>query len=469
MGDLIEEHRQMKKLVETGALIPGVYSGKVGSMTYTPISIEEYLNKVKFGNIFGLAYNTRTMGRGIFTLGNEGEIINFKGVDSHLQNENSIAISKTEGDLEAITEQSSYGINAVHFIDRSKANPEGKERIEFRIKGASQFQNILAEKIKRDLIEKKDKKHLVKLPELDIPTPFTREFCEKFDLPRVVELTDEFIDGLESGSYAKYCYNYLNSNGITITTRNQLWNEYFKDKNPSRLQDKTFRDLLDREDGTYGLGAIFGQTTRVLDNPFRIMELDWYIKNNDTNAVSAIMDYSMKKCKGDLLSCYSVISARNAAGFMNLNLSFSNFEHRQDYPLSGEICDDAYDDISSSLNATNPTRDDNYKRLEYRNQVYIWITNMIIIENAYKLIGREIPQGYKEGFLKTFYESLDDKVKFKECFKTSNPMDEIRIISNAEKNFDGMESIMQDFRRIAIDLYKSEIQKNENSNENMEI
>ena len=468
MGDLIEKHKKLQKLVETGALIPGVYSGKVGSMTYTPISIEEYLNKVKCGDIFYLAYNTRTMGRGIFTLGNEGEIINFKGVDSHLQNEDSIAVSKTEGHLEVITEQSSYGINVAHFIDRSKETPEGKERMEFRIKGASQFQNILAEKIKRDLIEKKDKQHFIKLPNLDMPTPFTEEFCERFDLPREVELTDEFIDGLEDESYGKYCYDYLNSNGIIVNSRNQLWHEYFREKKSSRLQDETFRNLLDREDETYGLGAIFGQTTRVLDNPFRIMELDYYIKNNDVNAVSAIMEYSMERCGGDLLSEYSAISARNAAGFMNLNLSFSNFEHRQDYPLSGEICDDAYDDISSSLYTTNPTREDEYKKLKYRNQIYIWITNMKIIENAYKLLGMEIPQGYRESFIETFYESLEDKENFKECFKSPNPMDEIRLISNAEKNFEGMEPTMQDFRRIAVDLYKTKMQENEKSKKGTE-
>lgn len=465
MGNLIDEHKKMQKLVEARVLIPGMYSGKVGSMTYIPISIEEYLNRVKVGGIVGLAYNTRTMGRGIFTLGNEGEIINFKGVDSQLQNDNSIAVSKTEGELEKITEQPSYGINAAHFIDRSKANPEGKERMEFRVKGASQFQNILAEKIKRDLIEKRDKKQLIKLPKLDMPIPFSEEFCERFDLPRVVELTDEFINGLESGSYGRYCYDYLNRNGTTINTRNQLWTEYFKEKDPSRLQDDNFRALLDREDSTYGLGAIFGQTTRTLDNPFRIMELDYYIKTNDTDAVRAIMEYSIGRCNGDLLSQYSVLSARNAAGFMNLNLAFSNFEHRQDFPLSGEICDDAYDDISSSLRTTSPTRADEYNKLKYRNQIYLWITNMKIIENAYTLLGMKIPQGYKESFIQTFYEALEDKENFKKCFKSPEPMDEIRIINNAEKNFEGMESIMQDFRNIAVNLYKAKMEENEKSNE----
>ena len=47
-------------------------------------------------------------------------------------------------------------------------------------------------------------------------------------------------------------------------------------------------------------------------------------------------------------------------------------------------------------------------------------------------------------------------------------MDEIRLISNAEKNFEGMEPTMQDFRRIAVDLYKTKMQENEKSKKGTE-
>lgn len=80
---------------------------------------------------------------------------------------------------------------------------------------------------------------------------------------------------------------------------------------------------------------------------------------------------------------------------------------------------------------------------------------MKIIENAYKLIGKEIPKGYQESFIETFYEALDNKENFKMCFKSPNPMGDIKIINNAEKNFCGMESTMQEFRKIAIDVYKT--------------
>lgn len=32
MDNLIEEHTKLKKLVETGVLIPGIYNGNIGNM-----------------------------------------------------------------------------------------------------------------------------------------------------------------------------------------------------------------------------------------------------------------------------------------------------------------------------------------------------------------------------------------------------------------------------------------------------
>lgn len=58
---------------------------------------------------------------------------------------------------------------------------------------------------------------------------------------------------------------------------------------------------------------------------------------------------------------------------------------------------------------------------------------MKIIENAYKLIGKEIPKGYQESFIETFYEALDNKENFKMCFKSPNPMGEIKYKTKTKK------------------------------------
>lgn len=455
MSNLIEEHVKLKKLVETGVLIPGIYTGNVGNMRYTHISKEEYIERINKGYIQGLSYNTKTMGRGIFTLNDNGKIINYKGVDSQLKNEDSIAVQTTECRIDNVNAQDSYGINIIYFIDRDDKNPDGKLRLEFRVKGASQYQNLLVEKLKRDDIQRKDTKGLIKLPDFDMPKPLSSEMCEKFSLPRVLQMTDEFLGRIEPGSYAEYCITELKKQNINITHRNQLWQEYFQEYYPEKLQEADLLSTIQKEDQTYGLGAIFAQTTRKLDNPFRIMELNEYIKNRDIKAVSAIIEYSKSKCDSELLEEFSRTTAKNVAGFMNLNLAINNFEHRQDYPLSGEICDDAYDDVSDSLRAATPNSQDYFNKLKFYNQIYLLATNMKVIEDAYTMFGKEVPQGYQENFLETFYESLDDKTNFKLCFKNENPMEQILLFDNAEKNFNGMESYITDLRKKAIEVYKN--------------
>jgi len=211
--------------------------------------------------------------------------------------------------------------------------------------------------------------------------------------------------------------------------------------------------VIKKEDSTYGLGAIFGQSSRILENPFRIIELQYYLRHNDIDAINAILEYSSQS-NSDILFNYADVASKNAAGFMNLKLAFNNFEHRQDYPLSGEICDDAFDDVSDNLYRINPSREDTYKRMQYYSQVYIFATNMKIIEDAYRLAGKEVPSDYKKHFVETFYDSLEDKANFRLCFQNSDPMSDIRYFKNAESNFNGMDSYMQEIRQIAIEVYQ---------------
>lgn len=464
----ISKHIAMKKLVELGVVIPGIFNGTVGNITYSPISIEEFLKKIENEDVANLAYNTRTMGRGIFTIGSNGEIINFKGVDSKLKNEDSIAVSSTEGSIETVNNQDSYGINIMHFIDRNSTQSSETSRLEFRVKGASQFQNLLVEKIKNDDIRKRDKHGLIKLPSIDYPTPLSAEMCDSLDLPRVIDVEEDFLSSIDSQSYAGYCLVQMAQNGLPFNKRNELWAEYFERHHRERLSDKQLMEVVKREDSTYGWGATFGQTTRVLENPFRIMEMQYFLKHNNIEALNAILDFTVQG-NTDFLTSYASISARNAAGFMNLKLAMNNFEHRQDYPLSGEICDDAYDDVSSCLYALNPSREDQFKKMQYYSQIYIFATNLKVLEDAYRLTGRTIPVDYKKQFVETFYDSLEDKGNFKLCFQNPDPMSNIRHFNNAEQNFRGMESFVQEIRKIAVEVYQEKnLQKKESPKERKE-
>ena len=94
MGDVISmllgQHKKMQKLVASNTILPGIFSEEYGVIVYTPISKQQYDDMIKSGNIEKLAYNTFSMGRGIYTVGESGEIINYKGVDSRDRNRKSI-------------------------------------------------------------------------------------------------------------------------------------------------------------------------------------------------------------------------------------------------------------------------------------------------------------------------------------------------------------------------------------------
>lgn len=464
---VLNEHLAIKKLVELGVVIPGVFEGTVGNITYFPISIEEYIRRIESNDIQCLSYNTRTMGRGIFTFDERGRVVNYKGVDSKLEHSKSIAVANTEGEIESVNNQESYGINIMHFADRNLGATQGKSRLEFRVKGASQYQNLLYEKLKRDFIAKKDKSGLIKLPQLEFPTPLSEEMCEELDLPRVVDVTDDFLTTIDEQSYAGYCLSQMIQNGIQYTKRNQLWREYFEERHSERLKDEKLMRVVEREDATYGLGAIFGQSTRVLENPFRIMELEYFLRQNNIEALDAILDYTTKS-PDDFMKDYATISGQNAAGFINLKLAINNFEHRQDFPLSGEICDDAFDDVSKHIDNQEPTREDIYKKTQYYYQVYIYATNMKILEDAFRATGRQIPSDYKRHFVETFYDSLEDKENFKMCFRDPEPMAMIKLFNNAEKNFAGMEEYMQGIREIAFEVYKERTEKSNEDNDEVD-
>ncbi len=446
---LIDKHQQMIKLVKAGALIPGRYSGTPGNITYVPISIEEYLKLVESGDIQNLAYNTRTMGRGIFTIDESGKIINYKGVDSKLSIEDSIAVASTEGNIEYVNNEDSYMIMITNFVDRKHG--QQFQRSEFRIKGASPLQDLVFEKAMVDYIERNDKRGAVKLPKFDIPVPLDAKMCEKYDLPRVVETTEDFLTSINPKSYAGFCLSHMKKNGTSFEERNETWREYFEQHHPEWTKNDSLMQVADKEDSKYQLGATFGQAQRVLENPFRIMEVQYYLKHNNVEALNAILDYTTKY-KDNYFSDYAQIAGGNAAGFMNLKLAIENFEHRQDYPLSGEICDDAFDDVSSSLYVLRPTDEDRYKKLRFYSQAYVFATNLKVLEDAFLMTGRAVPKDYKRQFVETFYDSLNDKANFMQCFTDPNPMSNLKYIPNAEANFAGMESFMQEIFQIAQEI-----------------
>lgn len=469
----IEEHKKMQQLVEVKVIVPGIYREVEGVKVYQPISQDEYEKIIESGYIDSLAYNTYSMGRGIFTIGENGEIINFKGVDSRLEDVDNIAVGKVNADIYNVSEMLGYEKSPYQIVVLSV--PE--QNSEIRVRGASQLQNLINEKQKQEETMEKDKEGIIKFPEIKDITLLSDEFCKEVGLPRGVKITKEYLEQLIEadknsrertggtfGNYAYTCLKYMHENGIPISMKNQTWEEYF-----SELSEEDYEKIKDipnlesairKQDREYQLGAMFGQTTRILENPFRIMDLAYFVDNNKKEQVQAILDYTSSKQEQDYITYYAQTMAKNLAGFMNLNLSYNNWAHRQDFALSAEMCDDAYDDISQTLDYEKDVKEDDehYKDIissatRFYNQIYLFASNMKVVEDAYKMTGRVIPENYKEEFINTFIENLKNKEEILDRLEkdTGKDFKDILLLAGGKtaiQNFEGYEEYIVEFRKL---------------------
>ena len=476
---ILEQHKKMQKLVNSNTIIPGIFKEESGVKVYTPITQEKYGEMIENGEIDNIAYNTYSMGRGIFTVGENGEVINFKGVDSGLKDVDNIAVGKVNAEIYDISEMlgydSHYGITVISFPPYLTS--------EIRVRGASQFQNLLNEKQKLDEIMEKDTKGIIKLPKILEVKPFSAEFCIKAGLPKVEEITEEFIEELSQkhktementggilGNYAFVCLDYMKKIGMPIDVKNQSWEAFFAELSEEDFDKiKNIQGLsmaIEKQDINYELGAAFGQTTRLLENPFRIMDLSYFVDNKKSDSVQAILDYTRGQYDKDYISLYAENMAKNIAGFMNLGLAYNNWAHRQDFALSGEMCDDAYDDVSKSLSYSKniSEEDKNYKQIlknktMYYNQIYLFASNMKVIEEAYKTAGIDVPESYKDIFIDTFIENIQDRDEtLKEIISdSSRSFEDILKICGGDgaiNNFKGYEDYIADFRNRLVEKSK---------------
>lgn len=433
---------------------------------------EEYKKMLESGNIEGLAYNTYSMGRGIFTVNYKGYIVNYKGVDSKLKDEENIAVGKVDAEIYDVSQklgknsEQSYGITVVHFPNQGS---------EIRVRGASQLQNLINEKQKLEENKQKDKDGLIKFPEITEIKPFSSEFCKMVGLPTTEQITEKYINELKEkdaiekkktngkfGNYALNCLEYMKSKGKPLEEKNQTWEECFKSLPKEDYEKiKGIPDLekaIKKQDENYELGAAFGQTTRILENPFRIMDLAFFTENNKVEGAKAILNYTSEKSEKEYITNYAETMGKNLAGFMNLNLAYNNWGHRQDFALSAEICDDAYDDVTKVIEIFKDI-DKNEKYHEYinreagqyYNQIYLFASNMKVIEDTYRMVGKHVPEDYQEKFVDNFLDNLKNKEETLEKMKTYSDMDLKQILEitggeGAIKNFKGYEEYVNNFR-----------------------
>ena len=524
--------KNLQNLVAMGIIFPGEYVRTNGIITFKPLTIEEFEDKIRFNDIQNMAYYTKSMGRGIFTTGEDGKFVNFKGVDSQLQNNQ--VVDDTAAQSYNIPSANDYNVAFIYFgHDKS---------FDIRVTGASAIKNLEKE-IKKLYELKSTGSDLLKLPDITNIIELDSEFCREHDIPMTISISNDEIelfskaqkDMLDIESSARDAIGEENFR-VNSNTRCEKWKEFF-----SRLSEKkgiTYEEYLENiakelsekfdlqismqklEEGInfldkkYAFGQKFGQVTRIVENPFRITDLKSEIIN--AMEISAKSDEQKQvgqknlkemisfssKCLGlkneqEYLLKYAEIMGKNIAGLLNENWMYNNWAHRQDFSLSGELCDDAFEKVTfyeqhelfegQDIDIGKYKQEMSQQQKKYFNQIYLFASNMKIIEDAYKIAGLEIPSNYRDIFIDNIFKNLtmDKKIELAERLNSVKDMNvlsdiyeinpkytrvinkvtgkEVVDIQNSEsvyKNFEGYEEYIDQFRSILVEkanVYSYEI------------
>lgn len=264
---------------------------------------------------------------------------------------------------------------------------------------------------------------MLKIPRIINIHRFSSEFVEKYNLSTLCGLDNEAFSGV-AGRELQF----------------QTWLEYFSSmsKEKARLLSNVrgFNAAVKETDRRYPKGADFGQAFRVLKSPFRISDLEYYIINKKTAIVKEILDYTQCEIDRDCLLNYAQFMGRNVAGLMNEKLANHLWSHRQDYSLAVEICDEAYNEVDESICGISAKDERSYQiikytgksiedgaktgdlelqhlidRCKYYTQFFILASSMKVIEEAYSLVGRNIPEDYKALFVGEVWRNLNNRAE----------------------------------------------------------
>ena len=440
-------NENISTLIDVGEMIGGKISFEQGFASFKRLSKEE-LEKLPEEE---RAYATTAMGRAVFQLGKDGKIINYKGVDSHFSNEEmglidkvgALPISYTRNNEEYV--ESNYPINLVLFLDS-----DDKLRADIRIRGASPLEDIEIE----SYLNMQMRKNGIKLPQIYQVKEFSEDFLEKNGLPQYVDGNfSEFESDYEEEDIARKAY-------LEITMGDRYKEQHIPGKRPERVSEylkrigladdskireflekhgKTIEDFSDYVDNDYSRGQRYGQAIRKLESPFRIADLE--ILSGDLKnlpAIEAIVNFteSMHPDRIPFENYFAKQLGKNLGNMMNNGWVCENFSHRQDYSLTGEMCDDSYqyapqelnkyyemekqgkkelyaaaDDKSIDIGKGKIERAEAGKvnlRLKYFSQIYSLSSNIKVLQDEMKMRGKSKKE--IESVLTDFLDSFTNTV-----------------------------------------------------------
>lgn len=401
------------------------------------------------------AYATTAMGRAIFQLGQDGKIINYKGVDSHLDNSEMGLINNVGVSVINYSKPGQDFVNSTYPVVLTIFLGQGAD---IRIRGASPLEDLEIEADNNYKMQGIG----IKLPFIKQVKEFSENFSDRYGLPSYVEGSfTEFESDYEEEDIARKQYlekvmgdNYHQQKvsgkrpqtvaeffkQIGIADDQNIQNEIEKLNNgDSSFPKITLEDFSDYVDRVYSRGQRYGQAIRELECPFRVADLE--LLNTDSKnlpKIEAIVGFieNMHPARVPFEQYFAMQMGKNLGNMMNNGWECENFSHRQDYSLTGEMCDDSYAYIPDKLrnfyarikqgeqllsSSSNPEEKSKAEqligsakagisetRIKYFTQIYLLSSNIKVLQDEMAIRGKSKEE--IDSVLTTFLESFTKTV-----------------------------------------------------------
>ena len=363
-------NKHIKSMIEKGMIIGGKISTIDGFIMFQRVSLEE-LEQLDETEI---AFATRSMGRAIFQIDSDNRIRNIKGVDSHLDNKEIALVQLSGSDTMPITTDGKEYLESTHPINLIV---QPGKKLDIRIRGTSPLEDI---EIEADINAKMQ--HLgIKLPQIESVREYPYELSQRLGLPtKIIGSYDEFTsDYREENDQRKKnlhtIYGKRYEEDLPDGLRPEKTSEYFRrigiiDSEEFRAfaekNNFTVNDFIEYVDKSYSMGQRYGQAVRIMESPFRISDLEYYVENNDISAIQDIVEFT-QETQGTEVAFENIFAKQmgtNIALMMNKGWMCENFVHRQDYSLTGEMCDDSYFSLIEKTKSAEKRIQQNNKEME---------------------------------------------------------------------------------------------------------
>lgn len=432
---------KIEKMVKRGILIAGVLTRD--EEDFVTAERVDNLEALKEREAQGeeLYYATSSMGRSVFTINRQGEIENHKGVDSNLTGNENVVVGLTDTHFVGIPNPVSGSMHEISF--RTEPSQNGVRTCEFRFRGTSPLEDLEEEADRNEDLSRIG----VKVPKLTMVKEYSREKAKKLGLPYHIpgkysdleektKLTDVeevrkrkekisnneslvYVDELEDGYRPMLLREYFELYGLFD---NPEIIKFIEEENAATgRKDVSVEDAISSIDRSYSLGQRYGQGIRILGSPFRVSDIQGYINDKDKESLDLIADFTESMLPEDkkglgFETVFAETMGKNVAMLLNGGWYVNNAMHRQDFDLSGAMCDDAYEELSQVVERyskiDNPGKREGMiseAKKQYIEQIHFVASTVKILQDAMAIRGKteEEIQGVFETYVDSFVSNLD--------------------------------------------------------------